>query len=272
MAILAGFYTSKIISIAGDKNRIQNKINQLNLEIKRSSELVDNYEQDLVQEELVEEDSMIDLFVNHLESPDIYMTTEVLSSDDITRLYKEYWEIENQAELTDSVLKKLEDKSASIIQENKDLREKANAESNIHRFMDAATKASVRRVKLFRPEEDDEKLRTLRDNLEKEKNHSDFLREHLSLNRVELTSTIYPKRLKFGFFSFIIFAWLGVIFPLTSQWWQQHINGFLNLSSDLLAIIAFGIGLAVTFAYIGMETVSVLKKGIDEDNRKLPSK
>ena len=42
IAILAGFYTSKILTIAGDKNRIEHKINYVNSEIGYETENIAN--------------------------------------------------------------------------------------------------------------------------------------------------------------------------------------------------------------------------------------
>ena len=38
VAILAGFYTTKILTIAGDKNKIEHKLNYLNSEISFETE------------------------------------------------------------------------------------------------------------------------------------------------------------------------------------------------------------------------------------------
>jgi len=72
----------------------------------------------------------------------------------------------------------------------------------------------------------------------------------------------FPEHLIIGFFSFVIFAILGVIFPLTSQLWSPHIKQYFE--PDSFALILFGIGLTVTFAYIGSETFSIfdIKKRI----------
>jgi uncharacterized membrane protein YvbJ len=53
VAILAGFYTTKILTIAGDKNRIEHKINYLKSEISFETENISNLkaERDTIQEE-----------------------------------------------------------------------------------------------------------------------------------------------------------------------------------------------------------------------------
>jgi hypothetical protein len=82
----------------------------------------------------------------------------------------------------------------------------------------------------------------------------------------ELTYSTFPKNMKFGFSSFVIFAILGVIFPLTYNIWGEYLLSDPNLISllrytDTMAIILFSIGLALTFVYIGLELRHALGLG-----------
>lgn len=98
------------------------------------------------------------------------------------------------------------------------------------------------------------------DNLKRElvekENKIKFLNQQLSLNKDELHSLVYPKHLKFGFFSFVLFALLGVIIPLTHQWWSPYII----IDSDIFAFSMFLIGLIITFIYIFSEIIFVFNK------------
>jgi len=98
------------------------------------------------------------------------------------------------------------------------------------------------------------------DNLKRElvekENKIKFLNQQLSLNKDELHSLVYPKYLKFGFFSFVLFALLGIITPLTYQWWSPYIV----IDSDIFAFSMFLIGLIITFIYIFSEIIFVFNK------------
>jgi hypothetical protein len=72
----------------------------------------------------------------------------------------------------------------------------------------------------------------------------------------ELHFLVYPKHLKFGFISFGLFAFLGVIIPLMHQWWSPY----FEYNSDAFAFIMFLIGLIITFVYISSEIFPFFKK------------
>jgi hypothetical protein len=81
----------------------------------------------------------------------------------------------------------------------------------------------------------------------------------------EYNSVAYPKLIAFGFGSLVTFAILGVIFPLTYGSWVRvrTYESWVNLlfpyipytyvHPNVLVIIAFIIGLSITFIYIGLE-------------------
>jgi len=73
----------------------------------------------------------------------------------------------------------------------------------------------------------------------------------------ELSSITYPQYMIFGFSSFVLFAFLGVIMPLTSKLWYSYVKENLYLDPDFFVITLFLIGLIVTLAYIGIETFSI---------------
>ena len=67
------------------------------------------------------------------------------------------------------------------------------------------------------------------------------------MDEEDLKSISYPKYVKFGYGSLIIFAILGVILPLTYRWWQVYL---LN-HSEIFGLGAFSIGLILTLLYLG---------------------
>ena len=79
----------------------------------------------------------------------------------------------------------------------------------------------------------------------------------------EYNSVAYPKLIAFGFGSLVTFAILGVIFPLTYGSWIKTYESWVKpfflyipynyVHPNVLVIIAFIIGLSITFIYIGLE-------------------
>ena len=89
----------------------------------------------------------------------------------------------------------------------------------------------------------------------------------------EYNSIAYPKNIIFGLASLITFAVIGVIFPLTYEWWVIPLftsSGY-NLNVNLLVVIFFIIGLSITFMYIGMELyyATSLGNNTKDKNKKL---
>jgi hypothetical protein len=70
----------------------------------------------------------------------------------------------------------------------------------------------------------------------------------------ELESSSFPRHITFGYVSQVVFAILGVVFPLTYGSW----SGYLDDNSNVVAIVLFGVGLAMTFSYIISEVWAAL--------------
>jgi hypothetical protein len=189
VAILAGFYTTKILTIAGDKNRIEHKMNYLKSEISFETENIQNFKYEITK---MEEEK---------ENRPTHMS---------------------------------EEKDSPTIEINYNLEEEQNFNIN-----------------------------NLKRELEEKENKLKFLNQQQSLYREELHSFIYPKHLKFGFFSFGLFAFLGVIIPLMHQWWAKYIP----TDPDIFAFSMFLIGLIITFIYMSLEIFSVFKKDNNNNNK-----
>jgi len=66
VAILAGFYTTKIFSISTDKNRFQNKINELELEIGHRKDNAKDLKTQIDRRQQEKDDDKINSFVENL--------------------------------------------------------------------------------------------------------------------------------------------------------------------------------------------------------------
>jgi len=114
VAILSGFYTTKVFSISTDKKRFENKINEINLELEHRNENAANMwiEIDAVVDQ--KEDERINYFVEELGSFSSLNEITVDSYENIVNLYKKWLELDSEP--SGRVLQKLKDRSASIIE------------------------------------------------------------------------------------------------------------------------------------------------------------
>jgi hypothetical protein len=81
------------------------------------------------------------------------------------------------------------------------------------------------------------------------------LKELLKVSKEELSTVIYPKHIKFGFISFIVFAVLGVFAPLAYDTWSEIILKvfLIPIDTNAFVLILFTVGLTLNFIYIGLE-------------------
>ena len=83
-----------------------------------------------------------------------------------------------------------------------------------------------------------------------------------NLMNEELKNLILPRKIRFGFISFIIFTGLGVFVPLLYNTWNDLISEYLILpiENNVFVLILFTIGLALNFVYIRLELQEAIKK------------
>jgi surface polysaccharide O-acyltransferase-like enzyme len=81
----------------------------------------------------------------------------------------------------------------------------------------------------------------------------------------EFDSLAFPKYIKFGFTSLVVYAALGVIFPLTYGIWGKYLLEdnvdlmFLIFHANDIALLLFVIGLSLTLVYIALELIHALE-------------
>jgi hypothetical protein len=107
------------------------------------------------------------------------------------------------------------------------------------------------------------------DALKKTKDDFSRLKNEWDLISDELMDVSYPKHALFGFLSFVLFAVLGVIIPLTYRLWgpllldisKQYSSVLPYLdSSNHIVVGLFSVGLAVNLCYILLEVYPALNR------------
>jgi hypothetical protein len=182
---------------------------------------------------------------------------QIHSFEDLRKWYKKYY----GQSITENEERILKENSPQIL---KELEDKRNERKE---------RATLREATVYSPysyqshaisnEGELNRFHTLQDKIR------DVKAEILSAQRMkdydhrEYNSVAYPKLIVFGFGSLITFAILGVIFPLTYGSWVLFYGSWVKIlfpsipytyvHPNVLAIIAFIIGLSITFIYIGLE-------------------
>jgi outer membrane murein-binding lipoprotein Lpp len=270
VAILAGFYTTKIFSISTDKTRLQSKINELELEIEHKKEYAKNLKIQIDKWQEEKDDDKIKYFEENLGTALMLYDKPVNSYDDIIEMWKKYWN--SESEPSESILKKLKARTASLIERLKPKevkQQKFDFLNNPERIEVLAhiPDDTSRMIESNYALEEKKKFDQLKTDLNSELIKINYLEKQLDQVTGELRSITYPKHVIFGISSFVLFAILGVIIPLTSQWWQSYSYKYLGLDPNSLAVILFIIGLFITFLYFGIEIYSIFHK--KEKSRKI---
>jgi len=256
VAILAGFYTTKILTIAGDKNRIEHKLNYLKSEISFETENIKNLKIEInnIQEE--DDNDLLLYFIETLKDESHFPSFPKINTlKDLIIYYEKNF----QKKPSENLLRKLKQQSDSIISQLKVIRTESLKKNTFSSTLVPSSSHSdigSRIIESNRTLEEQRSYNELVKELAEKENKFKFLNQQYSLYNEELHSVVYPKHLKLGFISFGLFAILGVVIPLMHQWWYPAFNE----NSDAFAFIMFLIGLSITFAYILLEIRSILKK------------
>jgi hypothetical protein len=259
VAIVAGFYTTKIFSIKSDKNRLDSSIKQLKLEKEHISLDVNYYKSEIQKIDDKELDEYVEEFIDELKNKVKTSPMVIHSKDDIIKYYKEL----SGNEPSEKVVRKIENKieSESLMEELKKL-EKERKRLKYHEYVTMTPPLDNNPATRIIAHQEREKYDELVRNYQRGLSKLTRLEEQIESSIEDQKHLILPEHLIIGFSSFVIFAILGVIFPLTSQLWNPYVKQYFE--PDLFYLILFGIGLTVTLAYIGIETFSVfdIKKRI----------
>lgn len=264
VAIIAGFYTSKIITISSEKQRIRNKIAEIDAEIEQRTKIADKYQgkldevfskwatdavQDFTGDLLADESDLREYTLDELLVKFKEITNEEPDSYERAILTKERDKINERirAELSERLPKNLPD-SLSIALSSmpfSPLAERMRREGNrVMRVMPQVSEIESRRL--------DATIRD-RDSEQKQISVLSSLKKH---HEQELKSLAMPGNIGFGFASQIVFAIFGIAIPLYFATWPDAFDA----DADRTALIWFGLGITTVFAYIFSELVSAVRK------------
>lgn len=257
VAIIAGFYTTKIFSITADINHLKNKSKQIELEIDWKSQNVQRLEEQINSKIDKDNEKHVNYFLEEMKSE---YSQRIESFDQILQYYETFWE----KKPFENIVKKLKNRYEPFRKEfNKELDENQEllkkSESTPYSPFAATNETVIARplyhvdetariIESDRSIEEENRFLDLKKEFEREQGTLDFLNKQFNEYSEEMNALVYPN-MKFGFISFALFAFLGVIIPLTSNWWDDYLTGY----SDIFAFVTFVIGLLLTFVYIYFE-------------------
>lgn len=282
IAITAGFYTTKIISIVNEKSRISSRINEYEVELNllRQSHSTYTKKIDQIDEERKNE------FIEHFKEVALGPFKEITLGqgrvikdvNDLVSIYSKYYRIVP----SEGIIKTLTEILPDIVETSR-IREKERAEKNkklldslrsgefpdMHNSITAIAHPSISENQDIINKMESQQEQNIYDDLIRSRDHTKnrlmMLEEITNTSRQELNSMEYPKHIRFGFISLIVFAIIGVIIPLTYGNWGEVIlhlrtQGYtLPLDLTSIILILFGIGLGLNLTYIYLELSIALK-------------
>lgn len=192
IAILAALYTTKIISLANEKNTILLKIKNLENEVqfrrKHLAELEKNIS-DIIKED---DEELIDSFIDHIKS-DFFAFEQIFSFDDLKDWFtKLYFPLSKDQE------KILKDKFPRVLDELRKKREDRNEHPNLVRVVHPHQTNENVQSALYNQEEI-RQFNELKKERREEETQISFLVHARDYLEIELRSIVFPN-IKLGFF------------------------------------------------------------------------
>jgi hypothetical protein len=257
VAIVAGLYTSKILSISSEKQRIQNKIAEIDAEARQRHSIIDDYQSRIDPTFMKRASDDIEDFVTDLLSES---DLKVYSLDELKTMFAEYEKPKQPNEYHTKVLtKEFENIKKRILKAIQERRSKdpsdlerqfgmglgsiANQYGNVARIYDKDT--VIREIDFINQnrQQQDEEYKRIRIN--------NTLKEHYEN---ELKTVIFPRHVTFGYLSQVGFAITGVALPLTHSIWSVSLGDY----ADAFGLGMFFAGLITMFVYIFSELWAAL--------------
>ena len=266
IAITAGFFTTKIISLSSEKSRLSRTEREKESELRILTEKENEYRNQIDNQLEKGASEIIDDFENaiYTDPPNEY---QIKNGEDILRYFKEYYG--RQPNEIESAY--LEARTESILTHVKALnKEKDNRLGGIEipNITRAIRSDSDKMIDYYRNHEEDKEFRLKIDTWKNTRADIARLKQSIALINEELMDVTYPEHARLGFFSFVLFAILGVIIPLTYRLWATYL---LDLSKEYAIIVSqlnnanhivvglFSLGLAINFCYIALEVYPSFK-------------
>jgi hypothetical protein len=257
IAITAGFYTTKVISITNDKSRINGRIKELETErsiVEADSKTVQK------QINLIEEtdaNEQVKMFFTSLLNDSMLGSFKIETVDDLIEIYKKYYE----RIPSNLVRKAIEEQLQAIVSKVSEEQQKQNLRNTVPITRIPSGEEQI--VGAIMNQNEQDRYYNLIEKINSANSRLSVLKELLKVSRQELNTAIYPKHIKLGFISFIAFAVLGVFAPLAYNTWGEFISKvfLIPIDTNAFVLILFTAGLTLNFIYIGLEVRIVQSKG-----------
>jgi hypothetical protein len=275
VAIIAGFYTTKILSISSEKQRVRNKIKEIEAEINqrndnvlvyqdrikeiylnRARRFVDHFADTLILEDDLKDYTLEEIIAKYkeleYEEPDEY-DLQILSEEYkniIEKIRKELQERQPKPKHRPAGLASL---SAASLGFNSNLADTLG--ESFHETMRRQERYSLRMPSEPITDRENAEIKEAEGKKDDELKQIAIQKALIKHYEEEIKSATLPKHLSFGYLSQVGFAATGVILPLTYEYWSIYLPD----NADIFALIMFGCGLTATFAYISLEVVTALR-------------
>ena len=226
VAIVAGFFTTKIISISGEKKRLRSRLAELEAELISRDRLAKRYKSVMDGIESRWARGSIDNFIRRLLSQE---EIEVYSLEEMKAKFRTFEECELN-EFEENVLRERYDEIRGMITGILEGRTPSIFDvGSLALSIDSSVRIAERESVVF------------------SENKGKFLIEESEIIRcqnmkqqykADLDADTFPSHMRFGFTSQIIFAVLGVLIPLSYASWSEI---FAGVTSNILVIGLFGV-------------------------------
>jgi len=256
VAIVAAFFTTKILSIASEKSTLLNRVKLLTKEIEQRNEVVETYQEDIDRIWFKWAEETVEPFLEDIKyevNPDSPPSVEELID-----LFKET-ERRDPNEYEQELLKK---KYSAFVEKVKEIaKEREEARKALYKspysvvgqLFGVTRELRLLTTKLKLPEEmrrEVEKLDKAYDKQEEELKAISLLELRKTEYEEQLKSVSFPKYIWLGFGSLIYFAFVGVTVPLIYVLFMQQFQQYI---SELHVLTLFLSGLIVIFLYLYLE-------------------
>jgi hypothetical protein len=258
VAIVAGFYTLKIVTLSNDKRRLLQRINELDNEFRAK----DDYLKELKKSESdIDNESDKDTIRHLIEyiTDDYDKYENIHSFEDLKKWFEKYYGFlptDNQ----ERILKKWSVEGLKALEEARK-EGKKRSELRLASLLRHVSDQSFHSALLA--QSGINQLHDLRKKIRDLQAEVQGLQKVKKYYEGEYNSIAYPNYIIFGLGSFIFFAIVGVIFPLTYEWWVIPLFTYYGYDYNVnsLVVVLFGAGLSITFVYIGAELYDAISLG-----------
>lgn len=261
IAITAGFFTTKIISLSTEKSRLERQKNETESKLRTLSDKqsrLDGKREEILMRHAIER---VDNLVKEINSNPLDYSLSKLE-DLITAFEKNY-----EFSPTERQVRILTDRKDVILTKWRERKEQEldtnrSPERKKINWLLTSKSDSARTTEAVHDTYEQSMFTNIDNELNETRYQISNLQDDQKRTEDELTDIVYPKHSRFGFISFIIFAGLGVIIPMAYRSWGTYLIGlsdtypiilqYLPTSNDIV-IMLFAIGLAINFIYIFLE-------------------